>query len=482
MTFNLIMSGVIAGAAMVQAGILPTAQTPLIRLACIGDSITEGFGTDVPALQSYPAQLERMLGRGWNVKNFGVSATTLLHQGDLPYIAQPAYANALAFKPEVVVINFGANDSKHPGDGSLEAERAVNNWQFKTNFIADYAAMIAAFRQVNPAVKIYLCYPAPAFPGRWGINDRTIREEIIPMIRTVAKNSGATVVDLYTALANENNSFPDTVHPNSQGAEMIARTVFQALTGKPFQGRIPATIHSTWNGFAQDEFELAGHYCRVVLPEQAAPGKPWIWRPEFFAAFDQADRALLKRGYALAFMEMNNIFGSPTAMILMDGFYQHLNEHYGLSKKTTLFGFSRGGLYSLNWAARHPERVACIYLDAPVCDFKSWPAGRGKGDGSPADWQRLKDCYGFKSDDEALAYKFNPLDNLKPLSKSGIKILSVCGDADKTVPLKENTELLKQNYEALGGHIEVIIKHGCDHHPHSLENPQPIVDFVLAHN
>jgi pimeloyl-ACP methyl ester carboxylesterase len=239
---------------------------------------------------------------------------------------------------------------------------------------------------------------------------------------------------------------------------------------------------AVWNGYEQDEFIVADHKCRLVKPKSYASGRPWIWRPEFFGAFDQADRALLEKGYPVAYMDMQNIFGSPVALELMDKFYDHLIRTYSLSRKTTLFGFSRGGLYSLNWAARHPERVACIYLDAPVCDFKSWPAGRGKGIPSPSDWERLKQTYGFKTDQEAIDYRLNPIDNLKPLAGAKIPILSVCGDADKTVPYLENTAILKERYLALGGKIEVILKPGVDHHPHSLTNPQPITDFVLRHN
>ena len=94
---------------------------------------------------------------------------------------------ALAFKPDRVVIDFGANDSKHPDDGSLDAEKAVNNWQYKTNFVHDYEEMIAAFRQANPRARIFICLPTPDYPGRWGINDKTIRVEMIPLIRRVSE-------------------------------------------------------------------------------------------------------------------------------------------------------------------------------------------------------------------------------------------------------------------------------------------------------
>jgi acyl-CoA thioesterase I len=211
--------------------LVPLADAPAspVRVACVGDSITWGAGIPGREHNCYPAQLGVMLGTNWEVRNFGVNATTLLHQGNLPYIRQPAYTEALNFKPDVVVIDFGANDSKHPGDGSLDAEKAVNNWQYKTNFVHDYEAMIAAFRQANPAAKIFICLPTPDFPGRWGINDKTIRVEMIPLIRRVAKESDVTVIDLYTALSGRKELFPDTVHPDAAGAKLMAAAICRKL-------------------------------------------------------------------------------------------------------------------------------------------------------------------------------------------------------------------------------------------------------------
>ncbi|OYV03662.1 MAG: hypothetical protein CFE26_20975 [Verrucomicrobiales bacterium VVV1] len=243
-----------------------------------------------------------------------------------------------------------------------------------------------------------------------------------------------------------------------------------------------AVTRSQWQGCEQESFVLEGRNCRVVKPATPAPGKPWVWRPEFFEAFNQADRALLGEGFHLCYIDLKNSFGCPSSLDLMDRFYDHVTTTYGVSKKTSLFGFSRGGLYSMNWANRHPDRVAIIYLDAAVCDFKSWPGGKGKGKGSPGDWKKLMADYGFKTEQEALDYKLNPIDNLKAIAAAKIPILSVCGDADGTVPYLENSAILKERYTALGGKMEMILKPGVDHHPHSLPDPAPIVKAVTAAN
>lgn len=241
-----------------------------------------------------------------------------------------------------------------------------------------------------------------------------------------------------------------------------------------------APVTNDWNGFAELRFVVDQRPCLLVMPRTAAPGKPWIWRTEFFGHEPQGDLALLARGFHVAYMDVQNLYGAPVALDHMDQFYAHLTGRFQLSRKTVLEGLSRGGLFAFNWAARHPDRVACLYVDAPVCDFKSWPAGWGKAKGSPEDWERCKRVYGL-DDAQARAYKLNPVDNLAPLAKAHIPILSICGDADDVVPMAENTTLVEEGYRKLGGEIKVIVKPGVGHHPHSLKDPKPIVDFILQH-
>ena len=147
-----------------------------------------------------------------------------------------------------------------------------------------------------------------------------------------------------------------------------------------------------------------------------------------------------------------------------------------------LIGLSRGGLYAYRFAALNPDAVSVIYGDAPVCDFKSWPGGKGKGDGSPEDWKRLITYYNFKDEQEAMESKLNPIDILPVIAQHGISIVHVVGDADTVVPFEENTAILQERFEKLGGTIQVYHKQNCGHHPHGLEDDSPVVDFILKHN
>lgn len=237
---------------------------------------------------------------------------------------------------------------------------------------------------------------------------------------------------------------------------------------------------SKWNGFEKRDFTIDGRKAFIVVPPRPAKGKPWIWRTEFFGHEPQADIALIKKGFHAAYIDVQDLYGAPKALDAMDKLYDHLTKDRGLSKKVVLEGFSRGGLYTLNWAARHPDRVACIYNDAPVCDFKSWPLGQGAGKASPGDWQKCLKAYGF-TQKQALEYDKNPVDNLKPLADAKIPILHVCGDADEVVPFGENTMLMYRRYRQMDGPMEVIAKPGVKHHPHSLKDPKRIVDFILKH-
>lgn len=248
----------------------------------------------------------------------------------------------------------------------------------------------------------------------------------------------------------------------------------------PFPGK-----RSEWNGYARYDFDFNGKPAIVVVPKQALPGKPWAWRGEFFGAFANADAALVGKGFHLAYLGVPDLFGSPEAVKHWNGFYAELTGRFELAKKAALIGLSRGGLYCFNWASANPEKVACIYADAAVCDFKSWPGGKlknlGKGDGSAAEWLKLLKAYNFKSDAEAIAYDKNPTDNLKPLADARVPLLHVYGDADAPVPWEENTGVIAERYRKLGGTITLIPKPGVGHHPHGLDDPTPIVDFILKH-
>jgi acyl-CoA thioesterase I len=190
-----------------------------VNVACIGDSITQGVGAAKG--QSYPSQLQAMLGDKWKVGNFGVSGRTLLKKGDHPYWIEKAYQNALKFEPDVVIIMLGTNDTK------------PQNWKFESEFVADYTELVKSFQALASKPRIYVCRPCPVpDAGLGGINETNVKEEI-KRIDQLASDLKLGVIDMYAALKDKPQMLPDRVHPNTAGAGEMAKAAFKALTGQP---------------------------------------------------------------------------------------------------------------------------------------------------------------------------------------------------------------------------------------------------------
>ncbi len=242
---------------------------------------------------------------------------------------------------------------------------------------------------------------------------------------------------------------------------------------------------SFWKGFHRSDFKINQKEVRFIKPNKPLAGNPWLWRARFPDWHTEADSILVSEGFHLVYVNTNNQFGSPKAVSIWNAVYEHVTEKYKLHKKVALAGVSRGGLFVYNWAKENPEKVACIYAEAPVCDFKSWPGGFGESNGSKDDWAKLKKEYGFKSDKEAKAYLNNPIDNLNALAKAKIPVLHMIGLKDKIVPPKENTVPLINKYIQLGGIATVVpCTEGAqklEGHHFPIETPRTVVDFIKYH-
>ena len=434
-----------------------------IKVACVGTSITAGSGVKNRDKDSYPMLLGQMLGQEYDVRNFGVSSKTMLRKGN-SYMAEKAYQNALDFCPDILIVKLGTNDAN------------PKYWQYKKDFMKDMRVMLKAFRKRSPAVKIYLCYPVGVQGKRLEEQEANIVREVIPMIDKVARWAGADVIDLHTPTVGRAELFSDELHPNEQGALFMAKIIYKELTGKdtnhkiqPFPGMV-----SEWKGYPRYDFKFKGKQAIVVCPEKALEGKPWIWRPAFFGAFANADEALLAKGFHVVYYDMTHQYGCPASVKQGTVFYENMVSMYGLSPKVTLEGLSRGGFYALRWAVKNPDKVACMYLDNPVCDMFSWP-GKKRADL----WNDFLKLWELDETITPDSFKGNPIGQLKGLAEAGVPILAVCGDSDTVVPFEENMKLVREAYAAWGGSVELILKPGADHHPHGLESPEPIVDFVL---
>lgn len=187
------------------------------KVACIGDSITEGWGLADQSKTAYPAMLDYFLGKNYEVLNCGRSGATLQKDGDLPYWKCKEFYDVFAFEPDIIVIMLGTNDTK------------PKNWN-TDRFARDYQSMIDTFRTITPVPEIYVCLPVPVFETTWGINDSVLTQAIIPELKETARRNHLPVIDLYHALLDQRGNFPDNVHPNEIAAEKMASVVSSEIT------------------------------------------------------------------------------------------------------------------------------------------------------------------------------------------------------------------------------------------------------------
>ena len=167
-----------------------------------------------------------------------------------------------------------------------------------------------------------------------------------------------------------------SLRPHWRGISVLISTLtlsaLMSFQAAGFEGK-----SSGWNGYTKTDFTVDGRPCYVVEPKSAAPGKPWVWRATFLDYHPEVDFLLLADGYHIAFMNCDSMLGSPTALKRWEAFYREMTEKNGLHWKVVLEEVSRGGLFVYRWAGNPPDTVACIYNDVPVCEFKSWPDGKG---------------------------------------------------------------------------------------------------------
>jgi acyl-CoA thioesterase-1 len=187
-----------------------------IKVACVGDSITFGAGVQNREQNSYPVVLGKLLGEKYDVRNFGVSGTTLLKKGDSPYWKTGEFKQATDFAPNIVIIKLGTNDTK------------PQNFKSKDQFEGDLTAMVDHFTALPSKPKVFLCLPVPVYKTQWGINADGLAF-YMPIIKKVAEAKGTGLIDLFTPLSNQKALFPDNIHPNAAGAKKMAETIAPIL-------------------------------------------------------------------------------------------------------------------------------------------------------------------------------------------------------------------------------------------------------------
>lgn len=244
-----------------------------VRVACIGNSITYGTGIADREHFSYPVQLQQMLGNGYVVGNFGKPGATLLYKGHRPYVEQPEFKDALRFKGDIAVIHLGINDTD------------PRNWpNYRDEFVKDYLSIMDSLRAANPKVRFILARMTPIADRhpRFQSGTKQWHDEIQTAIETVARVSGAELIDFHEPLYPYPNLLPDAIHPNPEGAGILAKTVYGGITGNygglsmsslytdymVLQRDVPLDIHGTANTGEKITVEIGGQKAEAVADNQ----------------------------------------------------------------------------------------------------------------------------------------------------------------------------------------------------------------------
>lgn len=234
-----------------------------------------------------------------------------------------------------------------------------------------------------------------------------------------------------------------------------------------------------WNGFAMKKLRFEERDAVLIEPHSPQEERKWAIYTEYFGAFPNTAIGLLENGCYLAFLENQNRWGLEEDQDARHRFLLFLHEEYGLAAQCIPIGMSCGGLHAIKYAAQYPGDVEALYLDAPVVNLLSCPMGFGRSKKDDAVIEECLSALGMGLT-EMLSYRAHPLDGLSVLAENKIPVIMLYGDLDEDVPYEENGALLERLYREKNAPIQVIGKPGCGHHPHGLEDPRPILTFLLS--
>lgn len=421
-----------------------------MKLITIGDSITHGQFTDIN--DSFPNSLAKPYGQYiaeyLNVDsftNYGVNGTpfskTSSVNGDISFEQiSNTYSSA-----DIVLFMGGTND-------------------FGTNVkLNDFEAAVkktfSEFKRKYENSKVIIITPLHRFDeakNEIGLSLFDYAE----IIRKYAETFSFMCINGFDFFVNptleEHRKLysKDGVHLNNEAHKLLAEFI---ISKNLFNKKI-------------FNFEFNNHKATVIVPDNKN-GK-WVWKSEFFYAFDKLEQRLCDDGYTRVYYSISDMYGCPKSIELMHDFYIELLSKFNLEKKCIMIGYSRGGLYAFNYAIKYPECVEKMYLDSPVLDLRTWP----KKENDLELYNQVLNVYGFKNEEEYLNYSFYPVNQLENYFKLGIPTLLVCAHDDSLVPHELNSKkmidyALKNNINNFYYYVKVgNAKEGGEHHPHSFGN------------
>ncbi|MBO6102526.1 MAG: hypothetical protein J6P03_04645 [Opitutales bacterium] len=394
-----------------------------VKIACIGDSISEGFGLANSCVDSYSVLLGEMLGEGYEVKNFGITGKCVQRDSNDPYWKSGRMERIVAFDPDIIIIKLGTNDSK------------PQNWKGGEAFKKDYLDFLDAVSNPNKKQTVYLATAAWVRKDAIGITRRVVSEGVNPAVREMAKARGYKIIDFYSLLENHPDWYCDDIHPNELGAKMMAEFVYKFLTGKK---KAPPTAKirgkkGEYFGYDRYDFQFRWRDASLFLPKPAKSAKKprfnkaekapkpveWVLVPnkikndEFYKDFILK---MLAEGRAVFSIDIESWLGNQNSVRWMELPCRHYAETMNFSEKFDIFCDGKSSFFAVNFAAAHPQNVRRLCMKAPVLDIVAWAKSE------PLNMKCLKQEW--KLDDEGVEnFPSSPADNIKNLDPANVLLL-----------------------------------------------------------
>lgn len=269
LTLAVVAATVFAGTTMAQT-----------RVACVGNSITEGYGLGWQ--EDYPFRLQEMLGDSYKVQNFGVSSMTFANKGpsdNMSYWNTDKFKAALEFNPEIVVIELGTNDSKFFTNNCIENGQPRYNYNYgqyeKEQLYKDYEALLDTFMHLTTSPRVIATLQPYSNNCEWGIMDTAIVNQINPIIEEVATRKGVEIIDLHSQFNTPEWFLADSVHPNATGAKEFARIIKEGILKVPEASdsttaiRGKGFVRSAGSSREQDARDFAGQDAQGLEQQDA---------------------------------------------------------------------------------------------------------------------------------------------------------------------------------------------------------------------
>ena len=443
-----------------------------IRVACIGNGLTYGTGINKRELNSYPAQLQRILGDNYLVRNFGVEGSTIYKDDEKSFRKSAQYQASLDFEPEIIIFSFGLEEAKITGNGQ------------EVNFVKDYKEMVFRYFNLPTALRTIVLTPAPSFDTFGTLDNRVIKNTIMPAIEEVAFSTSSEIVNIYSLLSSGGANYADNINLSAIGANKIARNIYEILNYRSehdfniiYQTGLENT-KSNFHGYTQYDFELFGWSCKLVSPRHTALGRPWIWRSGHWGDYTDLDQQLLQRGIHVAYIDTEGLFGNSEAEDRWFRLYDFMTKG-GMDKKVSIESYGIGSLEAMNWSVNNKDKIKAIYLDEPLLDLNSWPGGTKKASEEIDIRKKVLRAHGIKNSKKEEPFMFSPVNSLEKWNENQIPFFVVYSKLNGKIVPEENIKKFLS--------VNAVEKLTTEHpkegvfESFGLEDPSELSGFILDH-